>query len=113
MQTLEYRERTATFNPDGSVELYIAWKRDYDSCLARLASQGVAATTVELNPGYLITLPADGVLRFPMLIKKRRQPTEADRERGRALALANPLHAQAVGAPSEKEQEDACSMPAA
>lgn len=88
---LEYRERTAVWDADsGTVELYMAWKRDFDSCMGRLRQTGVTPVQVEeLNPGYRILLGSDDAVNYKMLIRpKRREPSEEERDRRREAMAA-------------------------
>ena len=88
---LEYRERTAVWDADkGTVELYMAWRRDFDSCLARLRQVGTTPVLVEaLNPGYRIVLSMDEASAFKMLIRaKRREIGEEERDRRREQMAA-------------------------
>lgn len=80
---MEYRERTIAWEPDGTVELYMAWKRDYDSCLGRLRSTGVQPVQVEeLRPGYRIVLRQEDAIGFKMAIRPpRREVSEEERLR--------------------------------
>jgi hypothetical protein len=79
---LEYRERIAVWDAkNGTVELYMAWRRDYLSCCARLTEKGVKpAIQEELNPGYRIVLRAEDSISLKMLISPPRAPISEERK---------------------------------
>lgn len=79
---MEYRDRTASWDPDGSVELYMSSKRDFHSCLTRLRRTRIKPKrTIELSPGYIILLSPDQAKEFPSVIAPRRRHTLSEEER--------------------------------
>ena len=93
MSSYEYRERTVTFDPDGKVEFYMSFQRDFNALQTRLKAAGVTPLVVEeLEPGYRVVVAESDCYGFAQ-IPRRKRPGRPGAQFGRS----NPTQGEQEG----------------